>query len=200
MVRCQGDACVAPTNVPCRARGVVPAPCVAVQGHQSGRAFGDRRSSRLPKYDYASRGPYFVTICARNMECVFGVVGSDGQMTLNEWGHVAESCWLAIPEHFPGIALDMRITMPNHLHGILAVDAWTQKSQSRIRRPSLGMIVGSIKAAVTRRIREMTQQPDETVWQRNFYEHIIRDEDDLQRIRRYIETNPTRWAQRPRRS
>jgi putative transposase len=181
--------------------------------------FGERRSTRLPKYDYASRGTYFVTVCARNMECVFGSVGSDSQVTLSDWGHVVETCWLAIPEHFPGIALDARVTMPNHLHGIVVVEAATtvgaratHASQTRARhasplrttlsvrpraiRRSLGVIVGSFKSAVTKRIREMGAAPDEIVWQRNYYEHIIRDEDDLQRIRRYIETNPTRWAQR----
>ena len=95
-----------------------------MQGHRSG-AVGERRSSRLPKHDYTSSLMYFVTVCACNMECVFGSVGSDGKVTLSEWGHVVEACWLAIPEHFPGSALDQWVTMPNHLHGIVATEALT---------------------------------------------------------------------------
>ena len=179
-----------------------------MQGHRSG-AVGERRSSRLPKHDYTSSLMYFVTVCACNMECVFGSVGSDGKVTLSEWGHVVEACWLAIPEHFPGSALDQWVTMPNHLHGIVATEALTENARathaSPLRRSqpsdargpvrrSLGAIVGSFKSAVTKRIREMGARPDETVWQRNYHEHIIRGKDDLQPVRRYIENNPIRWA------
>jgi len=188
-----------------------------MQGHQSERAVGDRRSSRLPRHDYSSPLMYFVTVCARNMECVFGSVGSDGKVTLSEWGHVVEACWLAIPEHCPGSALDQWVTMPNHLHGIVTTEALTGNARTtraslvRARhasplrtsqpsdargpfRRSLGVMIGSFKSAVTKRIREIGARPDETVWQRNYYEHIIRDEDDLRRIRRYIAENPIRWA------
>jgi REP element-mobilizing transposase RayT len=138
------------------------------------------------------------------MECVFGSVASDGQVALSDWGHVVEACWRAIPDHFREVALNTCITMPNHLHGIVIVRARHASSlrtspsfdaPTAIPR-SLGVIVGSFKSAVTRRIREIAARPDETVWQRNYYEHIIRDDDDLQRIRRYIETNPIRWAER----
>ena len=133
---------------------------------------------------------YFVTVCARNMECVFGSVGSDGKVTLSEWGHIVEACWLAIPEHFPGSDLDQWVTMPNHLHGIVLMEALignaraTHASLVRARhasplrtsqppdargpvRGSLGAIVGSFKSAVTKQIREMGARPDDTVWQRN---------------------------------
>ena len=73
---------------------------------------------------------YFVTVCARNMECVFGSVGSNGKVTLSEWGHVVEACWLAIPEHSPGSALDQWVTMPNHLHGIVTTEALTGNARA----------------------------------------------------------------------
>ena len=167
-----------------------------MQGHPSERAVGDRRSSRLPRHDYSSPLMCFVTVCARNMECVFGSVGSDGKVTLSEWGHVVEACWLAIPEHCPGSALDQWVTMPNHLHGIVTTEALTESRPSEARAPfrrSLGVMIGSFKSAVTKRIRETGARPDEVVWQRNYYEHIIRDADDLRRIRRYIAENPIRW-------
>ena len=151
-----------------------------MQGHQSGR-FGDRRSTRLPKYNYASRGMYFVTVCARDMECLFGYVGDDGRVTLSEWGQVVEECWRAIPEHFPDVTLDRWITMPNHLHGIVIVrgsdqgDACVAPTNVRsaaassvrsvapanvgsgahgARRGLLGAIVGSFKSAATKQIRD----------------------------------------------
>jgi putative transposase len=121
------------------------------------------------------------------MECLFGSVGSDGDVTLNECGHVVETCWLAIPEHFPGIALDSRVTMPNHLHGILTVEALTENARAREVRAthasplrtspsdapkavprSLGVIVGSFKSAVTKRIRETCAIGDAAVWQRGY--------------------------------
>jgi REP element-mobilizing transposase RayT len=87
--------------------------------------------------------------------------------------------------------------MPNHLHGILILREETDKGDECVqglRRRSIGAIVGSFKSAVTKRINEMRATPDEAVWQRNFYDYLIRDQDDLQRVRRYIESNPIRWA------
>ena len=146
-----------------------------------------------------------MTVCAHNMECLFGSVGSDGQVTLNEHGQAVHACWLAIPEHFPTVAIDASVTMPNHLHGILILrdanegDACVAPTNVGSgargpRRRSIGVIVGSFKSAVTKRINEMRGTREAVVWQRNYYEHIIRDEDDLRRVRRYIESNPLRWA------
>jgi putative transposase len=113
---------------------------------------------------------------------------------------------MAIPEHFPCVTLDAWVTMPNHLHGVLIVREQTDKGDACVaptnvcsgargpRRRSIGAIVGSFKSAVTKRINEMRGTPDEAVWQRNFYDYLIRDQDDLQRVRRYIEENPICWG------
>jgi putative transposase len=168
----------------------------------------------LQRHDYSSRGMYFVTVCTRDRERLFGSVADDGRITSTDSGRIVDACWMAIPEHFPGVVLDAWVTMPNHLHGILILREATNKSVACVacpgeaclaptnvgsgargpRRRSIGAIVGSFKSAVTKRINERRATPDEAVWQRNFYDYLIRDQDDLHRVRRYIENNPIRWA------
>ncbi|WP_245971562.1 transposase [Calidithermus terrae] len=167
-----------------------------------------RRSIRLKGYDYAQAGAYFVTICTRDRACLFGEV-VDGEMRLNDAGRIARQCWLDIPNHFPHAELDQSVIMPNHVHGIIvlvnpSVGA-THASplrpvasplRNRARGPqrqSISAIVGSFKSAVTKHINEHRGTPSMPVWQRNYYEHIIRDDSSLQRIRGYIAANPLRW-------
>ncbi|RMF88756.1 MAG: transposase [Nitrospinota bacterium] len=161
-----------------------------------------RRSVRLPEYDYSRPGAYFVTICTQDRVCLFGQV-MDGRMRLNEYGDIVRACWLAIPDHFPRTTLDEFIIMPNHVHGIIvivdnvgATHASPLPSKPRGPKPhSIGAIVGSFKSAVTKRINETRGTPGAHVWQRNYYEHVIRDEVWLDRIREYIAGNPARWEE-----
>jgi REP element-mobilizing transposase RayT len=180
-----------------------------------------RRSIRLRGYDYTQPGAYFVTIVTRNRECLFGdVVGEN--MALNEYGRIVHACWKTIPDHFPNVTLDAFVVMPNHVHGIIVIDflgathaiaivgarhaSPLQITQRHAfpppdatstpcgpKRRSIGAIVGSFKSAVTKRINEMRGTPGVTIWQRNYYEHIIRSEESLNRIREYILRNPSRW-------
>ncbi len=156
-----------------------------------------RRSIRLKNFDYSSPGAYFVTICAYNRQKLFGDI-LDGQMILNEPGEYAKSCWLAIPEHYPDIKLDGWVVMPDHIHGII----WIMKSgdnfqiQNRFQHiipHSIGCIVRGFKIGVTKWYRERV--PGMVVWQRNYYEHIIRSEGELMRIRKYIANNPRDWVE-----
>ena len=181
-----------------------------------------RRSIRLKGYNYSQLGAYFVTICTHGRECVFGEV-VDGRMRLNALGKIARQCWLDIPRHFPHAALDAFVVMPNHVHGIIwivesqnddsiratdvivgarhemvgathASPLHTQTNPPRgPKRRSIGAIVGSYKSAVTKRINERRNTPGATVWQRNYYEHVIRNDESLNRIRQYILENPIRW-------
>jgi REP element-mobilizing transposase RayT len=162
-----------------------------------------RRSIRLRNYDYAQAGAYFVTVCTHNRECLFGEV-VDGKMQLNAAGQMVEQCWLAIPEHFPHVELDAFVVMPNHIHGIVVITnpveaqfiapntqgAMNQGAMNRA--PTLGGMVRAFKARSTRDIR--LREPGVSVWQRNYYEHIIRSEESLMRIREYITNNPLQWA------
>ena len=154
-----------------------------------------RRSIRLKGYDYSREGAYFVTICTQYRLCLFGEV-VDGEMRLNDAGRIAEQCWLAIPNHFPHVALDAFVIMPNHIHGVLWIvgDVGAKNFSPlppRGTSKTIGSVIRGFKIGVTKWFRENTDIY--TVWQRNYYEHIIRTEDALHRIRRYIATNPLRW-------
>ncbi len=154
-----------------------------------------RRSIRLKRYDYSQPGAYFVTIVTRQRECLFGeIVG--GEMKLNDWGEIADECWRAIPEHFPNVESGAHIVMPNHVHGIVVITVGATHAsplpQNGIKPGSLGVIIGSYKSAVMKRINREYNATG--IWQRNYYEHIIRDNDDMERIWNYIELNPTMWT------
>ena len=169
-----------------------------------------RRSIRLPNYDYTSPGAYFVTICVQGGECLLGQV-IDGEMQLGKLGQIVWDCWQAIPNHFPCAELDACAIMPNHVHGILVITdpavgaqhaapllqkrASRQSRQTNVQPGSLGAIVRSFKSAATRRINQLRDMPGTSFWQRNYWEHIIRDERSLNRIREYVETNPARWVE-----
>jgi putative transposase len=173
-----------------------------------------RRSIRLPGYDYAQQGAYFVTICVHNRECLFGGI-EDDTMNLNPYGQLAHDCWQNIPAHFPCATLDAFVIMPNHIHGLIVIAQETNAHPAvgaqhaaplptprpqhnpspapNVAPGSLGAIVRSYKSAVTRSINAHRHMPGAKVWQRNYYEHIIRDEKGLSAIRAYIEANPANW-------
>ena len=162
-----------------------------------------RRSMRLKGYDYSQPGLYFVTIVAQDRVCLFGHI-EDDNMQLNEAGRIVETCWLAIPEHFPHVILDAFVIMPNHVHGIIVImehvgaknfsplqSPIRQSSMPRSPSKTIGSIVRGFKIGVTKWFRANTDI--HAVWQRNYYDHIIRDEPSLNRIRQYIADNPARW-------
>ncbi len=159
-----------------------------------------RRSIRLQGYDYSQAGAYFVTVCTQNKTCLFGEIVDD-EMRLNEMGSTAERCWRAIPKHFHHATLDMFVIMPNHIHGIVLLDDVGARHAVPLRPRfgqsvpgSLSTLMRSYKSAVSKEINAMRNTPGAAVWQRNYYEHIIRDESSLARIREYIENNPLQWA------
>lgn len=167
-------------------------------------AIHHRRSIRLKGYDYTQAGAYFITICTHNRECLFGEI-TDGRMQLNHAGIMLEHYWRAIPEHFPHVVLDAFVVMPNHIHGILYIHDTPVGANNYSPLPSaipagmshgtsktVGSVVRGFKIGVTKWIRCHTAIHD--VWQRNYYEHIIRDDRALQRIRHYIANNPKQWA------
>ncbi len=166
-----------------------------------------RRSIRLSGYDYSQAGLYYSTICVKNRVNLFGHIAG-GEMVLNEYGKIVGKCWQGIPDHFHDVLIDEFVVMPNHTHGILLIrnesfvgarhavplpDATIRKFGKPIAR-SLPTIIRSFKSAVTRQINEYRLTPGATVWQRNYYEHIIRNQEELDRIRKYIVDNPKKWA------
>jgi putative transposase len=164
-----------------------------------------RRSIRLKEHDYAQPGAYFVTICTRERESPFGHV-VNGEMRLNDAGEIARRCWEDIPHHFPLVGLDAFVVMPNHVHGIIVITescrgeksfapthAPTTTTTTTPQSPSrtIGSIVRGFKIGVTKWFRANTDLY--SIWQRGYYEHIIRNEAELMAIREYIQANPARW-------
>ncbi len=159
-----------------------------------------RRSIRLHGYDYSRPGMYFVTICAHEKEHVFGEI-VDGEMNSNECGLIVTQCWRDLPRHYPHAQTDSFVLMPNHVHGIIAIlEAAPRGRRGGFTNPplhSLSEIVRGFKTYSARRANELRGTSSHPLWQRNYYEHIIRNDDELNKIREYIQTNPLRWASDP---
>jgi REP element-mobilizing transposase RayT len=169
-----------------------------------------RSSIRLKGYDYSQPGAYFVTLVTHQRQCLFGQI-VDGKMQLNEWGEITNQCWMEIPIHYPNVLLDAFVIMPNHVHGIIILNEYNlndsivvgvqnleplqqqsqQNSYQHIIPKSIGSIVRGFKIGVTQWFRQNTDIYN--VWQRNYYEHIIRNEKEMTRIREYIMNNPLNW-------
>ena len=155
-----------------------------------------RRSIRLRHYDYRSSGVYFITICAAKKAFIFGDVRDDG-VWLSHAGRIVDACWREIPVHFPHVELDDFVVMPNHLHGILSLERATHASLLRNRGPragSVGAVVGSFKSAAAKKINAIHRTASGRVWQRNYVERVVRNDEELRAYRQYIADNPLRWA------
>lgn len=169
-----------------------------------------RRSIRLKGYDYSQVGAYFVTLCTENRESLFGRVDDD-EMCVNDFGMIATEFWDQIPHRFPGVELDEFVVMPNHVHGIIVITEnpagaiWVGANpvgaihesplQTQRRKMLLSKIIGYFKMNTAKRINAARDTAGTQVWQRDYYEHIVRDEHELSRLREYIANNPARWAE-----
>ena len=175
-----------------------------------------RRSIRLPGYDYSQAGAYFVTIVTQGRECLFGEV-VDGVMVLNQYGEIVQKWWHDLPTHFPCVETGAFVIMPNHAHGVIiitddgrgAVPApndripttgrgdpapTTTTEMSPIQKPTLGQVVAYFKYKSTKEMNALDTPGIITkFWQRNYYERIIRNDEDYNRIHLYIEANPANW-------
>jgi REP element-mobilizing transposase RayT len=126
----------------------------------------------------------------REPPLVFGTV-VDGEMRLNEYGREVAACWGWLEERHPYVCLDQWVVMPDHLHGIIVV---VGGSAVPTKRKPLGRLIGAFKTVSTRRINGMRSTPGAKLWQRGYYEHIVRDDRSLRRVRAYIANNPSQWA------
>lgn len=156
-----------------------------------------RRSIRLRGYDYSRAGLYFVTVCAHGKEDLFGQM-VEGEMKPNDYGEAVRLFWNDLPRHYPHARLDSFVVMPNHAHGVIEIVGAGLKP-APTARASLGLpeIIRRFKTYSSRRINEMRGTPGRPVWQRNYYEHIIRGQHELNVIREYVATNPLRGATDP---
>lgn len=180
-----------------------------------------RQPIRLQGFDYSSAGAYFVTIVVHGRECLFGEV-VDGMMKLNRFGEIVNHAWFDLPRHYRHVTLGAFIIMPNHVHGIIVLNndgrggsvsggialsdmtitgqtAMPANPETRpyvpIKRHPLSEIVRAFKSFSAKRINVLRCTQGIPVWQRNYYEHIIRNDREMERIWHYIETNPSKWAE-----
>jgi len=156
---------------------------------------GDRKSIRVKGYDYSQMGGYDVTVCTHAHKCVFGNV-KNGEMVLNDAGKMIDKWWQKIPDKYNTVEIDEYRVMPNHFHGIIkfvGADAC-----ARLSAPTVGTVIQWFKTMSTneyiRNVKTEKWLPfDKRLWQRNYYEHIIRNESDLTRVQEYIVNNPAKW-------
>lgn len=154
-----------------------------------------RRSIRLKDYDYATPGIYFLTICTKDRKDLFGEIKS-GRIILNDLGSVVNDMWVAIPDRIPAVRIDEFVIMPNHLHGLLEIQ--DRQLRPDEKRWKLGQIVAYFKYISTKQYNYLLLSGDLCkLWQRNYYEHIVRNERRLVAIREYISGNPLNWDKDP---
>jgi REP element-mobilizing transposase RayT len=148
---------------------------------------------RLQGYDYSLANAYFVTICTQDRVCSLAEA-TDGRMNLTPAGVIANDTWLSLQERFPFVSLDTFVVMPNHFHAILVLTDPSPLGRENAPK-ALGWVIRTFKAASTRLIRKLGVP--NFAWQRDYYDHIVRSEAELQRIREYIEANPSQWTEDP---
>ncbi len=169
-----------------------------------------RRSIRLRDYDYAQMGAYFVTLCVYDRECLLGEIAA-GEVRLSTYGEIVDREWKRTSSLRPQVDLDLYAIMPNHFHAIFVITGDAPDSVGaycntplqkpttppEFRSPSqtVGAIVRGFKATTTKQVNILRKTPCAPFWQRDYWEHVIRDDADLERLRDYIEGNPGKWAE-----
>ncbi len=173
-----------------------------------------RRSIRLKDYDYNQGGAYFITFCVKNRECLLGEI-KEGLINLNEYGKIVFNMWNYLPNYFQDVEIDAGVIMPNHFHGIILI---TDKCRGLVSKPfiskpiiskplsdqksnvpfyqkktRLGTVIAYFKYQTTKLINQKRDLAGVKFWQKNYYEHIIRNQKSLEMLREYIVNNPQSW-------
>ena len=153
----------------------------------------ERKSNRLKNFDYSSVGYYYVTLCAKNKKHYFGKV-ENSQVILNQIGKLVNEIWLGLPEIFSGIELDLSVVMPNHFHGVIIFNKAPLYAQAK-KPATLSQIIGSLKSKtnVLARRNILPHLNKLELWQKTFYDRIIRNDQEFLKIREYIQNNPLKW-------
>ncbi len=176
----------------------------------------NRKTIRLKEFDYSQPGAYFVTVVTHGRLCLFGEI-QDCEMHLNQFGQIVRRAWLDLPKHYKQVESGAFCIMPNHVHGIIILNDdnvgaglhvgqnncvnmhfnsrgdHTSPSRPAPTKTPLSEIIRALKSFSARRINARRKMVGKPVWQRNYYEHVIRNEDDFRRIQHYIESNPANW-------
>lgn len=175
----------------------------------NGSSLPNRHSIRLPQFDYSQAGAYYITIVIQNRKPYLGSI-DNGTMQLNSGGKLVEKWWYEIPRKFSRVEIDSYCIMPDHIHGIInLIDVPFQNIESKGTNlhtdpitdnsgTPLPTIIQWFKTMTTneyiRGVKQLGWPPFQNrFWQRNYFEHVIRDQNDLDRIRKYIFENPLKW-------
>ena len=159
----------------------------------------NRKSTRLPAYDYGQTGGYFVTVCTEGRRNTLARIRRGDpcgrpQLQLTDLGMAAKETF-ALVEKLYGVVFDIWTIMPNHIHFVVILPG--QRATARVA-PTLGRVVGAYKSIVYQRWRQLCGERGCTaakIWQRNYYEHVVRNDQDLEEIRKYIDENPAKWTE-----
>jgi putative transposase len=184
------------------------------QKHPFDQAQGKhRRSTRLPEFDYSQPGAYFVTLVTSRRECLFGEI-RNSMMYLSEAGKIVLGVWNFLPTRYSMVALGTAVVMPNHFHGIMVINEFPvgaihqsegaihesplresppQERRIQRRRMTLPLMIGYFKMNSAKQINKLLNSSGIPIWQRNYYEHIVRNDDERNRIHQYIESNIDNW-------
>lgn len=158
-----------------------------------------RKNNRLRDYDYSQVGYYFITICTKDRKNYFGDISCrrGGALLhpiveLSNIGKIISDQWYELKTRYSNIGLDHFVVMPNHIHGIIKID---NRRAEQSPAPTIGNIICAYKSITTKLSNKNDNSPGRVIWQRNYYDHIIRGEDDLLKIRQYIKDNPVKWQE-----
>jgi putative transposase len=174
-----------------------------------------RQSIRITNHDYSQSGAYFITVCTHQRAHMFGEI-IDGRMVLNGAGLIVQNCWHKISTHFSMAFMDEWVIMPNHMHGIIVINNVGAIHESPNEKPRniraihesplqmtiiarrnmiIPKLIGRFKMQAAKQINTRRNTPGIPIWQRNYWERIIRDEHEMQSVRQYICNNPAQWPQ-----
>jgi REP element-mobilizing transposase RayT len=152
-----------------------------------------RRSVRLSGYDYSQGGVYFFTACTYQRQCLLGSM-REGQVEISPAGRIVTQTWEGLPDRFPDIILDEFVVMPNHIHGILVIADGPIIPETGRERPTLGAVLRAFKSLSAVSVNRLLGRTEWPLWQRNYHEKIIRSEQMLEAVRRYVQDNPRCWT------
>lgn len=170
-----------------------------------------RKSIRIPEYDYGQPGYYFVTLNVQNRDCLFGEI-KDSKIELTDIGKIIKYHWSKLPLYFKNIELDDYVIMPDHFHGIIRIVRAMHSNENIVfdkkhlenaspiqptgtQPGSVAAIIQNFKSVTARKINHILKRSNHRLWQRNYWERVIRDEVELQKIRKYISENPLKWSE-----
>lgn len=154
----------------------------------------NRQSYRFNQYDYSQQGLYFITICTNDRVCIFGSINND-EMYLSDIGKIVKDCWLKIETFHPYVVLHDFVIMPNHIHGVIQIVQETvtiKKEGFESTSKTIGSIIRGFKSGVSCTV--IKSVGIKNIWQRNYYDRIIRDYNEYQNVTNYIINNPRMWS------